>query len=132
MAEGAEQMQRWISQLQALGRDGIAEVAREAEPLVQEAARATAAAGTDPSGKAWPAKKDGGAPLVGSPSHITAKAAGGTIRIYLKGPDVFHHYGTKRVPKRQVIPEGTTVPAGIAAALHKAAAKVFARRMGAA
>jgi hypothetical protein len=120
----------FIARVKSLGTVA-ADVAREAAPEVEKAARATAAAGTDPYGKPWPAKKDGGRPMVNAAAHVTAEAAGPTIAIKLTGPDVFHHFA-QREPRRQVIPDGEGgMPAPVAKAISKAAASVFARKTGA-
>jgi hypothetical protein len=132
MSDGTAALQSMIAELEALGRDGLAEVAREAESLVLAEAQRTAAAGTDPDGKPWPARKeDGGRALKNAAAHITVQAAGPTLRIKLTGPDVYHHYGARGV-RRQVIPDGAVAPAGIVRALRQAADRVAARRLGAA
>lgn len=127
--DGDAVLQAMIARLQAVGRSGLADVAAAAAPLVEEALRATARAGQTPYGESWPEKKAGGAPLERAADHITAKAAGPTVRVYLTGPDVYHHFGTARVPKRQVIPEGPTPPS-VAKAVAKAADKAFERLVG--
>lgn len=125
---GNEQLNDMIAQVQALG--GLPEdVAREAAPLVQEAARLTARAGQTPDGKAWPAKKDGGAPLVNAANAIKATADGKVITIRLSGPEVFHNSGVgKTTPKRKIIPEaGDPIPPVVAEALLLAANLAFSK-----
>lgn len=113
------------------GRELVAEVAREATPGVEAALRATAAAGTTPEGQAWAPTQKGGRAMVHAPEHIEAKAAGGAIRVTLKGPDAFHNYGAGRGHvKRQVLPSGGELPDGVAEALSAAAGKVFDRVVG--
>lgn len=102
------------------------EAAKLAAPLVEEALRATAAAGTDPGGVAWKPKKDGSRPLVNAASHITAKAYGTVVRATLSGVEVFHNYGAG-VPRRQILPDPGTIPEGVEAAVRKAADTAFAR-----
>lgn len=95
-------------------------VAVRAAPLVEKALKASAAAGTDPSGAPWKAKKDGGKPLKNAASKISTVANGKSIITTLTGPDVFHHRGTKDHPRRQVIPRSNEVPDSVAAALDEA------------
>lgn len=122
-------MQAMIAGLRGLGRDALSAIAKEAAPLVQEAARKTAAAGTTPDGEAWTPTKDGRKPLENAADHITARASGPTLRIYLNGPDVFHHFGTGRVPRRQIIPEGK-IPPAIGSAMQRATSIVMGRALG--
>jgi hypothetical protein len=112
---------------------GLADAtAAEAAPLVQAAARRTAAAGTTPDGRAWVAKKDGGRPLAGAANAIAASAAGPTIAITLEGVEVYHHHGVgKTTPERQIIPKpGDPIPVGIAEAIGKGAVLAFSKLAG--
>ena len=111
-----------VRRLETLPEDA----ARLAAPLVEEALRATAAAGTDPDGHTWQPKKDGGRPLVHAAEHITVKAVGTLVRATLTGPDVYHHFGAG-VPRRQILPDPGTIPPGVARALEKASALAFDR-----
>lgn len=102
------------------------ETAKEAAPLVEAELRSTAAAGTSPDGTAWPAKRDGGRPMLHAASHITARSFGRTVRATLEGPDVFWHFREGKF-SRPVLPDSGTIPAGIARALKTAADRAFAR-----
>jgi len=116
------------------GLEGFeAAVAREAAPLVEAAARQTAAAGTDPAGAAWAPKKSGGRALANAATKITAVPRGARVDIVLEGVEVYHQHGVEGgPPKRKIIPDvGDPVPPAIAAALHEGASRVFARTMGA-
>jgi len=120
-----------IAKVRSLGNLN-AEIAREAAPLVERAAKATVAAGTDPSGKPWPPKKDGGRPLVNAAKAVTATAKGSAVEIAVKGIETYHHLGTEDgVPRRQMIPmPGDPIPKPIATALKAAAETVFRRNAG--
>ena len=123
---GNDQLRAMIDRVQALG--GLAaDVAREAAPLVQEAARSTVRAGPTPDGKPWAAKKDGGKPLANAANAVTAAADGAVVTIKLSGPEVFHNAGVgKTTPKRKIIPEsGDPIPASVAEALATAAQRAF-------
>jgi hypothetical protein len=107
----------------------LAELPRQsallAAPLVEEALKRTAAAGTDPLGNPWIPKKDGTPPLTNAADAISAAAVGTTVRATLTGPTVFHHFGGGRNPRRPVLPDPGTIPPDVAAALHAAASKAF-------
>jgi hypothetical protein len=109
-----------------------AELAREAAPLVEQAVKATAAAGTTPDGEAWaPRKRDGGRALANAASAVSAAAVGASVRVTLTGVEVFHHLGAG-VPKRKILPDGGAgVPPKIAEGCLVAARRVWARLMGA-
>ena len=130
--DGDAALQDMIARCSAL--EGFAaEVAAEAAPLVEEAARRTARAGTDPEGRPWaPRKKDGGRALANAADHVTAVAVGPRVDIVLTGPEAIHQRGAgKTLPARRVIPDGSAgVPAAITEACATAARTVFQRRMG--
>jgi len=104
--------------------------AKRAAPLVEDALRATARAGTDALGNPWPARKDGGAPLEHAADAIDCKAAGTVVRATLSGPTVFHHFGGGRNVRRPVLPDPGTIPPGVAKALEKASDEAFAKAVG--
>lgn len=109
-----------------------ADAAKAAAPLVEKAARSTAAAGTSPEGETWKPKKDGGGKvLANAPAAVSAVAIDNSVQVILKGHHVFHHYGTKRDPKRPIIPEKDEVlPAPMADAVKRAAEDAFKRTTG--
>ena len=114
-----------IARFRSLGRLP-ADAAKLAAPLVEEAVKATAAAGTTPDGKAWAPRKDGGRPLVHAADALSAKAVGSTIVVTLTGPEVFHNAGNGHVEKRQILPDGGAgLPKNVAAALTKASKLAF-------
>jgi hypothetical protein len=103
------------------------EAAKRAAPLVDAAVKRTASAGQDPDGKAWAQKKDGSQALKNVADHITTKAFGPVIRQTLPAPDAYHHFGTKRTPRRQVLPDAGagTIPDSVFQALLKGATEAF-------
>ena len=114
--------------------DASGAIAREARADVEAAARATAEAGTAPDGAAWKPRKDGGRPLANAAAAITAVVSGTTkavITLVIKGHYVFHNFGTKREPKRQILPDAKKglVPAKITEAVRAAARRVVAREV---
>ena len=108
-----------------------AEAAKLGAPLVEAALKASARAGTAPDGTPWQAKKDGGRPLVNAAAAIASTAVGTTIATNLTGPEVIHNFGTERLPKRQILPDGGAgLPAKVAAAVEQAATKAFDAILG--
>lgn len=105
----------------------VAETAKEAAPLVEAAVRETAAVGTDPDGKAWPTKRDGGRALPNVAGEIRAMARGAVVIVTLTGAYVFHHYSKGR-DQRRVLPDGGAgIPPRIADAVREAQRRVFER-----
>lgn len=121
-----EELDAMIAQLRALGRLPE-DVAREAQPLVLEAARATARAGTTPEGRPWPPTKKGTAPLKNAADAITVEVSGRVITEVLTGPEVFHNAGVgSTTPQRKIIPEtGDPIPPGVQKAILQGARRAF-------
>lgn len=130
--DGDAALQDMIARFGAL-QDFAVDAAAEAAPLVEAAARATAAAGTDPEGRPWaPRKKDGGRALEHAADHVTATANGPRVDIVLSGPEAIHQQGVgKTTPARRVIPDGSAgIPSAIAEACAEGARRAFAKRVG--
>jgi hypothetical protein len=118
-----------IATLRQLGGPRLVEeVAKEAAPLVDEATKITARAGTSTEGASWPArKKDGARALANVEGAISTVAVGAVVRQTLTGGAVYSHFGAHG-PKRAVIPEGGgSIPPQVTAALTQAATRVFNR-----
>lgn len=113
------------------GQEFVNEVAKEAAPLLNDAVKATARAGTSPDGTPWaPRKKDGAPALAGADKDVTTAAHGPIVRMTLTGGPVYAQFGA-RGPKREVIPSGGgEIPDHVNAAITKAAEKVFERITG--
>lgn len=125
---GIAQLDEMIARIRRLGAPTLVdEVAREAAPLVDAAIKRTARAGVTPLGAPWKSKKDGGAPLVNAAAAITTRALGRIVAVTLTGPTVFHHLGLGGKPRRQVIPDGVSIPPGVKEAAIEAARRVFRR-----
>jgi hypothetical protein len=111
------------------------EIAAAAAPGVALEARRTANEGTTPTGEPWEGRKsDGAAPLKNASGAISAVVSGtteGVLTLVLKGHHIFHQRGTKRVPKRQILPTlEDGLPKRMRAELEKAAGEVIARKLG--
>lgn len=109
------------------------DAAAQATPLVEAAAKKTAAAGTTPDGTPWvPTKtKSGGRALVNAAAALSAAAVGSAVVLTLKGVEVIHNFGNKKDPKRQILPDGGAgIPKPIAEAVTEGARRAFARATG--
>lgn len=102
------------------------ETAKRAAPLLEEALRETARAGTAPDGTPWKPRKQGGPAMAHAADHLTVRASGTLLRATLSGPDVFHHFGGGRNPRRPVLPDPGTIPPQVAKALERGAEEAFA------
>ena len=119
-----------LSTLRALADEKtVAEaVAAEAAPRLQTALRASAAAGTSPEGRPWAERKQGGRAYAGAAGHIEAKNIGAMVRVTLRGPEAYGHYGARGMPVRQMIPDsGAGMPPSVERALFDGANAVFER-----
>jgi len=130
MATGDAELDAMLLALRRLGELPTATAARAA-PLVLEAVQKTAAAGTTPDGQAWKPRKDGGRALANAAGALSASSSGPTVTISLDMPEVIHHYGSAKVPRRQILPDaGAGMPASVTAALKKAATQAFDAAVG--
>jgi hypothetical protein len=132
MAWDSPALDEMIGAARQLGSPDFArQVAAEAAPLVDEAIKRTARAGTTPDGKPWaPRKKDGQPALQNVAEQISTNAFGDVVRTTLEGPAVFSHFGAG-ITQRQVIPDSAVaIPDSISQAVTKAAGRVFERIAG--
>ncbi|NUP05524.1 MAG: hypothetical protein HOW73_05640 [Polyangiaceae bacterium] len=125
MASGGAQVQAWIKAFQKLPQEVRAEKMAD---VVLEDVKRTAAAGTSPTGVAWPEKKDGGRALANAADHLSTVVSGSTVHLVLTGPDAIHNYGTGKDPKRQVLP--TILPQTMAEKLTARVFKLFRGALG--
>lgn len=129
MSGGEAAMNAWIAKLRRLP-----ELARDAAPdaaqAMHEANAATIAAGTTPSGAPWKPRVDGGQPLRGAAGAVTATARGSIAALELSGPEVFHHRGTAKDPRREIVPT-KGLPARFADAIRAVLVRRFRLTMGA-
>ncbi len=101
-------------------RDFVRQAAPAAAAAMQDALRATAAAGTTPDGAAWePRKKDGARALAKAASAITVRAVGTVLLAKLPFPYSMHDAGHGHAPKRQILPSGSP-PAAVLEAIKGA------------
>lgn len=132
-AGGGFTLESLVSGLRAVGAKDFGEkIAAESVPEVQKRISDTLAAGETPSGTAWGAKKrDGGRAYPNAASKIDTKSFGNVVRTTLTGNEVYGHFGSAKMQRRQMLPDaGAGLPPEIEKALTIAAEKVLARTLG--
>lgn len=118
-----------IGRLKSFEREGYELAAQESRPLVEAAAKATAAAGTDPYGQQWKSKRDGTPALTGAESSVTATVLGTVVQIRTRGGYAIQNF--IKVHRRQVIPDkALPLPDSIVEALNEGAQRAFKKLMG--
>jgi hypothetical protein len=107
---------------------GLPDAIKAAAPSLAEAAKGVLdeniAASRGPDGTAWKPKKEGGAPLAHAANALSSRASGTVLLLELRGPEVWHHFGTKHVPARPILPS-TGLPLTMAAAIKRGVVEVF-------
>jgi hypothetical protein len=98
-----------VSRLPSLAREVAPEVAEAVEGVLERQIKA----GTDPYGKAWPAKKKGdGKPLENAGRALFVGAVGTRVICTVKGPEGRHSKGiAKGGVRRQILPDQGIPPA---------------------
>lgn len=127
-ADGFAQLDEMIRRIRA-----IPAMVQEAAPELADVLRAhleqRIASGQAPDGSTWKPTKDGRRPLAGAAGALAVRAVGTTVLAVLSGHEVFHHFGTKHMPKRQILPAGS-LPADLGAAFKAGLVRRFRHRMG--
>lgn len=123
---GAAVMNGWIASLRNVAASEAERVEIMRAELEADTKR-TAAAGTTPDGAAWKPTQTGAAPLQGAPEAISSSVQGSTAIVEINGHHVVHHYGTKKDPKRQIIPE--TISRSLADAFKDKLLKSIERKL---
>lgn len=113
-----------IARMRALG-SFASSVATHGASKVEAAAKRTAAAGTDPYGKSWPARKEGGRALANAAAAISVVVSGLRVLLRLAKPEAYHQ--TSKSHPRKILPDGA-LPLGLAKALRDAARQEWQRR----
>ncbi len=122
-----------IATLQHIGAQGFAaQIAAKAAIGMQAEAVKMLSASCSPDGKPWALKKAHGKDRPGlayakAAQNITTAAHGNLIRMTLKGPYVFGHFGFKTAPPRPMLPDaGGGVPESVSGPITEAAREVLA------
>ncbi len=123
--DGNADLDGFIARLRAFGATALDAVAKEAAPLVQRAAQATAAAGTDPYGAPWRPRKDGSRAIPEAASAVDAVARGPVVVVRVRRGAAIQNYLSEE-RRRQVIPDpAKPLPEGILVALREGAMRAF-------
>ncbi len=133
MVPGMGELDDMIASLRALGaKDLGARIAKRSEEPLQAAIVGTLEAGTAPDGTPWAGrKKDGARPYANAASRVSTKSSGDVLRMTLKGPEVFGHFGARGMPVRQMLPDaGAAIPEVVSKAIEEGAAAVLAEELG--
>lgn len=113
---------------------GLPEAFQKAAPELAKALKREAdqavAEGRSIDGKPWVAKKDGGKPLEHAADAIRVYVSGSFIILELSGVEVFHHYGTAKVPQRSILPTQDGMPPRLGKASVAWSVKVFNDQVG--
>lgn len=121
---GDAQLAAMIERIRAFGSTATEATAREAAPLVQEAAQASAAAGTDPYGNAWAPRKDGSRAMPNAAANVLAYPVGEIVRLVARGGIAIQN----RLKKpRRTLPKEGELSARIVLALEEGARRAFTK-----
>jgi len=104
--------------------DAIRAEAPKLAERVQEELAKDIAAGLAPTGEAWPLKKGGGKALANAAAALTGRAIGTVLVFTLRGAEVWHNFGTRHVPKRQILPS-SGLPRSMASAIRAGVVEIF-------
>ena len=104
-AAALAKLDQWIENLRSV--HGLVSAAAPAiAAQIKDSIDESIAAGTSPEGVAWLPKKDGRRALVNAAKAVSTDVSGNFIFLFLEGYEVFHHYGTKSLPARPILPTG--------------------------
>ena len=111
-----------------------AAVATRAAKKLEAHVRSEVSAGRDPTGKQWPAKKDGTRPLVNAAKAVSCEASGNVVTLVVSGVEFFHQTAKEdgqSPPRRRMIPgPGDPIPDGYVQAMNEARDEVLQSLMG--
>jgi len=125
---GDEALVRMISKLRAFGASAVEDAAKEAAPLVLDAVKATAAAGTTPDGEAWRARKDGSRAMPDAAASLTVTTKGERVIVKTtRGHAINNNLSEAR--RRQILPKRDAVPEAVNEALAEGARRAFEKAM---
>ncbi len=129
MANGDAAMDQMIANLRALPRAVRSEIMPEFSRLTRELIRQSVGGQRSPDGQAWKPTKDGSVPLKNAADSVSIATSGLVLVATLDGPEVFHHYGTKRTPRRPILPTTNGIPATLKEAFKTGAIRILDKRL---
>lgn len=80
-------------------------------------------------GIAWAPTKEGTKPLANAAKAVRTYVAGRFVIIELTGYEVFHNYGTSRVPARPILPSRDGMPLKLGEAIRKGIVTKWSKQM---
>ena len=129
MAKGLAQLDAHIARVESLPRVLVSAAPEVAEVVEAELLRQISA-GTDPEGRAWKAREDGGRPLATAGKSLAVVAIGTRVFARLRGHIARHHLGTARGRvERQILP-GKELPKAMSKAVGEVLLEHAANHMG--
>lgn len=96
-------LEGWAESLRTLPT-GLQASVEEIRAGIESKIKADIAAGVAPDGTSWKPKKGGGRALVNAAKALSTSVSGMVIFIRLTGVEIFHQFGTHRVPRREMVP----------------------------
>lgn len=128
-AQGLAAIDDMIRRLRGLPR-AFEEAAPELASMAKRATDRAIAEGHSLDGKPWLPTKAGNKPLANAAKAVRAYVNGSFIIIELSGYEVFHNYGTHRVPARPILPSVDGMPLSLGIAIRKGIVKGWTAKMG--
>lgn len=130
-AAGFASLGQMLETIRSLPRALVVDAAPEVAQAMRDHLIDTIEAGTTPDGVSWaPRAKDGKTPLRNAARNVFAAALGSYVYIRVTGPEARHHLGTgKGRVKRQIIFEGTKLPAPVVREIQAIIARRFEQHM---
>jgi hypothetical protein len=108
-------------------------IAAAAAPLVEDAVRKTASAGTTPDGEAWAPRKADGSPALRNAAQAVHASARGTLVVLELGATSTGSAKVQAIQnaQRPILPRsGSDLPATVLGAVQKAATSSWSKAMG--
>jgi hypothetical protein len=113
---------------------GLPDAFDEAAPEIARMAKRETDRAIDEShsldGKPWKPTKAGTKPLAYAAKAVRTYVDGQWVIIELSGYEVFHNYGTKRVPARPILPSVDGMPLKLGIAIRKGIVKIGSAHLG--
>lgn len=107
MSSGRQTLSEWATALRAAGDTVEAMAANLARDVFPREFSAAIRRQESADGVAWKPTRAGTPALRGAMSALSFSSRGNTAFVHLTGHEVFHQYGTARLPARPILPSGS-------------------------
>lgn len=98
-------LQRWVSGLRAIAKDGPGNLAERVSEMVENDLRQAVASNQGMDGDKWaPRRKDGARALVNAMAHITVQPIKNSVVVQIRDGLVFSQWGSSRQQRRAIVP----------------------------